>query len=220
MTIQVRYAGHKRVIQWLLATRHTQDLRCDGSARLECLSVALCDHGPQMVHARVLYQPQHRPTCILSQRLLDTKPTFETHMELYHLSDVENSVRTVCARAWNIEVVTYSGAVLVADHNRGPGSRCADETATNSTCMFMIVVRHCNVGQVLMACDRCAGRKLVSQQSLKSIAQVPTQLLRFQVSEIQLLRLKVNCSGYDQLLRSQLLRLIQLLRLAAIAQVY
>ena len=53
-----------------------------------------------------------------------------------------------------------------------------------------------------------------------SIAQVPTQLLRFQVSEIQLLRLKVNCSGYDQLLRSQLLRLIQLLRLAAIAQVY
>ena len=53
-----------------------------------------------------------------------------------------------------------------------------------------------------------------------SIAQVPTQLLRFQVSEIQLLRLKVNCSGYDQLLRSQLLRLIQLLRLGAIAQVY
>ena len=70
---KARYAGHKRAIKPLLATRHTQYLRAILEMRSQrkpqvsaCSAVALCDHGPHIMHARGLYQPQHRPTCVLS----------------------------------------------------------------------------------------------------------------------------------------------------------
>ena len=70
---KARYAGHKRVIEPLLATRHTQYLRAILEMRSQrkpqvsaCSSVTLYDHGPHIMHARGLYQPQHRPTCGLS----------------------------------------------------------------------------------------------------------------------------------------------------------
>ena len=70
---KARYAGHKREIKPFLATRHTQYLRAILEMRSQrkpqvsaCSSVALCDHGPHIMHARGLYQPEHRPTCVLS----------------------------------------------------------------------------------------------------------------------------------------------------------
>ena len=86
---KARYAGHKRVIEPLLATRHTQYLRAILEMRSQrkpqvsaCSSVTLDDHGPHIMHARGLYQPQHlEPASFL-------KGFFETHMELLHLSNL------------------------------------------------------------------------------------------------------------------------------------